>query len=97
MYHLMKHLKNYEFYLQSVLICCVLILTVNRLHRSGFVKDTCALCWGVGTKVLGIPHEVKKKIPYAIPGVTELATLPPIARRLKRRWPTDLLRDPMND
>jgi len=29
--------------------------------------------------------------------VTELATLPPIARRLKRRWPTDLLRDPMND
>ena len=29
--------------------------------------------------------------------VTELATLPPIARRLKRRWPTDLLRDPMNN
>jgi hypothetical protein len=29
--------------------------------------------------------------------VIELATLPPIARRLKRRWPTDLLRDPTND
>jgi hypothetical protein len=29
--------------------------------------------------------------------VTQLATLPPIARRLKRRWPTDLLRDPTND
>jgi hypothetical protein len=29
--------------------------------------------------------------------VTELATLPSIARRLKRRWPTDLLRDPMNN
>jgi len=29
--------------------------------------------------------------------VTELATLPPIAGRLKTRWPTDLLRDPMND
>jgi len=29
--------------------------------------------------------------------VTELATLRPITRRLKRRWPTDLLPDPMND
>jgi hypothetical protein len=29
--------------------------------------------------------------------VTELAALPPIARRLKRRWPTDLLRDPMKN
>ena len=40
---------------------------VNRLHRSGFVKDACALCCGVGTKVFGIPHEVKKECltPYA--------------------------------
>ena len=39
----------------------------KQASRSGFVKDTCALCCGVGTKVFGITHEVKKEriTPYS--------------------------------
>ena len=52
----------------------------------------------VATEIRRLFHLYHRRLAsHHNPLVTDLAVLPPIARRLKRQWPADLLHDPMND